>query len=125
MVCGYPLWNINGKTLEVNLLPIPQKSYKSIFADSVTGKVYLGGLDEIIEVDPHMMDNSTDRTDIKMVLTGVNDNFFDLSRLKPDKGGLTIPYGGTLTLVVSNLDYSPDACTSLPSRRQILSVNGL
>ena len=103
------IWNINGKTLEVNLLPIPQKSYKSIFADSVTGKVYLGGLDEIIEVDPHMMDNSTDRTDIKMVLTGVNDNFFDLSRLKPDKGGLTIPYGGTLTLVVSNLDYSPDA----------------
>ena len=39
----------------------------------------------------------------------MNDNFFDLSRLKPDKGGLTIPYGGTLTLVVSNLDYSPDA----------------
>ena len=103
------IWNINGKTLEVNLLPIPQKSYKSIFADSVTGKVYLGGLDEIIEVDPHMMDNSTDRTDIKMVLTGVNDNFFDLSRLKPDIGGLTFPYGGTLTLVVSNLDYSPDA----------------
>lgn len=103
------IWNINGNTLEVNLLPIPQKSYKSIFTDSITGKVYLGGLDEITEVDPRMMDNGTDRTAIKLVLTGVNNNLFDLSRLSPDKKGLTIPYGGNLTLVVSNLDYSPDA----------------
>jgi len=90
-------------------LPIPQKSYKSIFADSVTQKVYLGGIDEITEVDPRIIDDGTDKAKIKMILTSVNDDIFDLSRLNPEEKGLTIPYGGNLTLVVSNLDYSPDA----------------
>lgn len=103
------VWNIDGKTFEVNLLPIPQKSYKSIFADSVTQKVYLGGIDEITEVDPRIIDDGTDKAKIKMILTSVNDDIFDLSRLNPEEKGLTIPYGGNLTLVVSNLDYSPDA----------------
>ena len=100
------VWNINGKTFEVNLLPVPQKSYKAIYADSVTGKVYLGSNDEITEVAPRLLDDGTDRATIKMVLADMGDGIFDLSRLLPGKQGLTLPSHGSLNLIVSNLNYT-------------------
>ena len=103
------MWSIDGETLEVRLLPIPQKSYKSIYADSATGKVYLGGNDEITEIVPDKLGDSAGKPAIRMVLAGVGDGNFDLSMLTPGEDGLTLPHGGNLTLVVSNLDYSPDA----------------
>lgn len=103
------VWNIDGKSLEVTLLPIPQKSYKSIFSDSITGKVYLGGNDEITEVDPLRIDEETDRTAVKMILADTGSGVFDLSRLTPQEKGLVVPNGKNLTLIVSNLNYAPDA----------------
>lgn len=102
------VWNIDGKTFEVTLLPIPQKSYKSIFADPATRKVYLGGNDELTEVDPQRIGKGTDKT-VKMILADTGNGVFDLSRLTPEKEGLVIPNGGTLTLIVSNLDYEPSS----------------
>lgn len=103
------VWSIDGNTLKANLLPIPQKSYKSIYADDVTGKVYLGGNDEIIEVAPSLLDGKADKASIKMLLADVGDGILDIRRLIPRSDGLTIPYHGNLTLIVSNLDYSPGA----------------
>ena len=102
------VWSIDGKSMEIKLLPIAQKSYKAIFSDPVTGKVYLGGNDEITEVDPRMMDGKTGNS-IRMVLANVENDVFDMSELVPAKEGLEIPYGGNLTVAVSNLDYSPAA----------------
>ena len=103
------VWNIDGKTLDVNLLPFPQKSYKSIYADSLTRKVYMGSNDEITEVDPLMLDDGVVRASIKMVLADIGDGIFDLSRLLPEEQGLTLPNHGSLNLIVSNLDYTPGA----------------
>lgn len=51
------VWNINGLTLEANLLPIPQKSYTAVYEDTLNNKVYLGGTDEILEVANNITDN--------------------------------------------------------------------
>lgn len=103
------MWSIDGKTLKVSLLPIPQKQYKSIYADNDAGKVYLGGNDEITEVTPRLLNAEADKASIKMLLADVGGGTFDLGRLLPGSDGLTIPYHGSLTLIVSNLDYSPGA----------------
>ena len=103
------VWSVDGNTGEANLLPIPQNSYKSIFEDTLTHTVYLGGNDEIVKIDPLKLGDSADKAAIRMVLTDVNNGVLDLSKLVPPKEGLTIPYGGSLTLIVSNLDYSPGA----------------
>lgn len=103
------VWSIDGDTFMVSLLPIPQKSYTALFNDAVTGKVYLGGTDEIVEVDPADLENDSESKTIKMVLNDKGDGHFNLSNLKCDSEGLTIPYGGNVTLIVSTLDYSPES----------------
>lgn len=103
------VWKIDGNTFIVSLLPIPQKSYTALLDDEVTGKVYLGGTDEILEVSPDNLKNDSEFRTIKMVLNDNGDGKFNLSNLKCDAEGLTIPYGGNITLIVSALDYSPES----------------
>ena len=103
------IWAIDVNTLIPDLLPIPPKSYKAIYADEATGKVYLGGYDEITEIIPEMLGRTASGSTIRMVLAGGGDNGPDMSSLTPGDDGLKIPYDGSLTLTVSTLDYSPDA----------------
>lgn len=103
------VWKIDGNSLIASLLPIPQKSYTALFEDAATGKVYLGGTDEILEVNPVKLENDSGFNTIKMVLNDNGDGHFNLSNLKCDAEGLTIPYGGNINLVVSTLDYSPES----------------
>ncbi len=62
------VWSVDGTSLNAALLPIPQKSYTAVYEDTVNNKVYLGGTDEIVEVDSGVIGNSTDYKAIKMVL---------------------------------------------------------
>ena len=93
------VWNINGLTLEANLLPIPQKSYTAVYEDTLNNKVYLGGTDEILEVANNITDNSTDYKTIRMVLNDRGEGHLNLSDIKGGTNGMTIPYGGNITLV--------------------------
>lgn len=103
------VWSINGTTLEAQLLPIPQKSYTAVYEDKVSNKVYLGGTDEIVEVDRDIINKATDYKTIKMVLNDTGEGLFNLSDLQGSDNVITIPSGGGVTLVVSSLDYSPEA----------------
>ncbi len=103
------VWSIDGEDLKATLLPIPQKSYTAVYEDSVTGKVLLGGTDEILEVDYHNIGNVADYKAIKLVLQDRGSGYLDLSDLDGDKEGISIPYGGNITMVVSTLDYSPES----------------
>ena len=103
------IWEINSQTLKVRLLPIPQKSYKSIFSDPATGKVYLGGNDEIAEITPQEISGSEGQSAIRMVLANTGNGTTGIADLFPAQEGLNIPYGGSLTAIVSTLDYSPAA----------------
>ena len=103
------VWSINGETLKATLLPIPQKSYTAVYEDTVTGKVLLGGTDEILEVDYHNIGNVADYKAIKLVLHDKGKGLLDLSDLEGGKKGVSIPYGGNITMVVSTLDYYPES----------------
>ena len=100
------VWSIDGETLKTSLLPIPQKSYTAVYEDTATGKVLLGGTDEVLEVDRHTIGHIADYKAIKLVLHDKGGGRFDLSDLEGGKKGVSIPYGGRITLVVSTLDYS-------------------
>lgn len=102
------MWNIDGGTLKAELLSIPQKAYTAVYEDVLADKVYLGGSDEIIEVDKGIAGGSDDFRNIRMVLNSDGAGHLNLSDLKCGINGVTIPYGGDVTLVVSTLDYSPE-----------------
>lgn len=103
------VWSLNASTLEAQLLPIPQKSYTAVYEDKFSNKVYLGGTDEIVEVDRDIINKATDYKTIKMVLNDTGEGHFNLSDLQGSDNVITIPSGGGVTLVVSSLDYSPEA----------------
>lgn len=103
------VWKVDGKTLEVSLLPIPQKSYTALWDDGATGKVYLGGTDELLEVSPDSLKQVSENKTIHLVLKDAGNGRFDLSNLADTEKHLTLPYGGKLTLMVATLDYSPES----------------
>lgn len=103
------VWSVDGSTLKAQMLPIPQKSYTAVYEDNVSNKVLLGGIDEIVEVDRDVISKATDYKSIKMVLNDTGEGYFNLSDLQGGASGITIASGGSVTLVVSSLDYSPEA----------------
>ncbi len=103
------VWSVDGTSLDAALLPIPQKSYTAVYEDAVNNKVYLGGMDEILEVDSGAIGSAADYKAIKMILNGRGgDGRLNLSDIKNGAKGAEIPYGGSIALVVSTLDYSPE-----------------
>lgn len=102
------MWKVDGNTLKAVLLPIPQKTYTAVYEDTVNQKVYLGGTDEILEVDKRIIGNNTDYRTIKMVLNDRGEGHLNLSDLLNGAKETEIPYGGSISLVVSTLDYSPE-----------------
>lgn len=103
------VWKVSADSSAGTLLPVPQRSYVSVYKDILTDKIYLGTIDEIIEVDPALMGEADDFNGIKMVLDAAPGRGYDLSDIRGAERGLTIPYGGSIALVVSTLNYSPDA----------------
>jgi len=101
------VWRIDGKTLKPTILPIPQKRYTAIYNDVKTGKVLLGGADEILEVNPSNLTNISYRKGIRLAVFDNDKQEFDLYDVQNDTEGLTIPYRGGVSLVVASLDYSP------------------
>lgn len=108
------VWKIDGENLGASLLPLPQKGYTAVFGDEATGKVYLGGTDEILEADPSRLGSDTDSASPEavfglVVAIDAPGDVPDLSDIRRGARGLSIPYAGSLTLTVSTLDYSPQA----------------
>ncbi len=103
------VWRIDGTTLAPNVLPIPQRSYTAIYEDPLSNKVYLGGVDEILEVDKSITDNASEFRAINMVLDNSDEGKLNLYDIKGGINGKRLPYGGNVTMLVSSLDYSPEA----------------
>ena len=110
------LWNIDGKTLSPSLVPIPQKGFSAIWDDKSTGKIIVGGLDEIVEVSKIPTDKAQNTGLIKMVLECADGEVKSFNNLIGRTEGVHIPYGGSLSLLVSTMDYSPDIVPHLEYR---------
>lgn len=52
IVTSTGVWTLETDSGEVNLLPVPDRSYASIYHDPADGSVLLGSADEIIQVNP-------------------------------------------------------------------------
>lgn len=103
------VWKIDGNTLEATMLPVPQKSYTAVYEDTISSKVFLGTTDEILEVDCNKVDDRSYSGSVNMILNYSDHESFNLFDIKSALKGLTLPYGGNITLVVSTLDYSPES----------------
>lgn len=103
------LWKITGDRLTPTLLPIPQRGYTAIYYDSDTKKVFLGGTDEMTEVNVRNLQNTTDFGTIRMVLLDNGEGAFQLADLLKDTRKLTLPYRGALHLIVSTLNYGQES----------------
>ena len=103
------IWRVDGTSLEADLLPIRQQTYKSILSDPLTGLVFLGGNDVVALADPAVISKESVKSSFQMILSQQKNGSVDMSRIMPESKGLNLPYGGSLMLLVSALDYSPDA----------------
>ena len=101
------VWSIDGDSLRANILPIPQKSYTAIYTDPEYDRVYLGGHDEILELDRSAIHNDPEFSSIKMILNTADSADFNVCDIKESAKGLVIPYGSSVRLLVSTLNYSP------------------
>lgn len=101
------MWRIDGKTLKASILPIPQKAYTAIYEDTTVNKVLLGGLDEILEIDPSILTGESGLKCIQFLMVKIGDKSIFRYDLRNNEK-ITIPYGGSLSLVVSSLDYGPE-----------------
>ncbi len=102
------VWRIDGDSFDATPLPIPQKSYTAVYEDTFSNKIYLGGTDEILEVDSRVIQNNVDYKNIRMLLNDNREGQFNLSDIKSGTKRIKIPYGGSITMIVSTLDYSPE-----------------
>ena len=64
---------------------------------------------ELLEVDYHNIGNVDDYKAIRLVLHDKGKGLLDLSDLESGKKGVSIPYGGNITMVISTLDYSSES----------------
>ena len=110
------LWVVDGKSLSPALIPVPQHGFSAIWDDAPTGKVIVGGLDEIVEITKAPMAEALDMGLIKMVLECHDGQVGRIKNLVGDSEGLHIPYGGSISLLASTLNYSPDFVPHLEYR---------
>lgn len=103
------LWKIDGESLTAQILPAPQKVYTSIYDDRKSGNVILGGTDEILVINRENFAARPDFQAIRLALAVHPGTPLSLSGIEKATEGVSIPYGGSVSLMVSTLDYSPDA----------------
>lgn len=100
------MWRIDGSTLETSIVALPAKRYSSIYDDEASGKVYLGGVDEVSVADPARLGRTSSVADISV---GLDDGrAFSRKANRELLHGLTLPSGGSVRFMVSVIDYSPD-----------------
>lgn len=102
------VWKIDGPTGNVSLLPLPQRTFTAIYHDPVTRQVYLGGTDELLVVDPTMLQREPSDTFPSLVLVQQGKEPLSFADLQEGKKLQTLPYEGELTVTISSLNYTPD-----------------
>ena len=102
------VWSVRVSDLQPMLLPIPPKGYTAMMDDERTGNVLLGGVDELAEVDRSKLGAAEGYKAINMILYRQDTAYVDMLSHGGSPKELTVRHGGSVTLVVSTLDYSPE-----------------
>ena len=116
------LWRIDGKSLVPSLVPMPQKGLTALWNDPQTGKIIGGWIDEIVEIDKANTNEAYNMEMIKLVLELEEGRVRNCTNLIGSTVGLSIPYGGSVSLLASTLHYSPDVVPNVEYR--VVRSNG-
>lgn len=103
------LWKIDGLNLRPSILSLPPRAYTAIYDDTMAGSVILGVSDEITVIDKKKFNSRPAGRGIRMAILSTEGEPMDFSAPDFLKDGLKIPYGGSAALMVSTLNYAPDA----------------
>lgn len=98
------IWAVDTRTDHVRLIPAPSRTYTDIYYDPRTGNALLGGIDELIEIDPVTIGNRYGADSLRIVrLRGADRDFASSVR------SLKLPYdANSLTVEVSTYNFTPD-----------------
>lgn len=118
------MWNIDGNTLVPSAVPVPRYAFTAIWDDAGSGKVILGALDEIVEVDKASLSKAQEIGTVRLVLECPEGDDIRLNNLVGNLAGLSVAYDKNVSLLVSTLDYSPDVVQHIEYRLVRKSSDG-
>lgn len=118
------MWNIDGNTLVPSAVPVPRYAFTAIWDDAGSGKVILGALDEIVEVDKASLCKAQEIGTVRLVLECPEGDDIRLNNLIGNPAGLSVAYDKNVSLLVSTLDYSPDVVQHIEYRLVRKSSDG-
>lgn len=118
------MWNIDGNTLVPSAVPVPRYAFTAIWDDAGSGKVILGALDEIVEVDKASLSKAQEIGTVGLVLECPEGDDIRLNNLIGNPAGLSVAYDKNVSLLVSTLDYSPDVVQHIEYRLVRKSSDG-
>ena len=98
----HALWALDMASLELSLLPVPERAYTAIYHDVAAGKVLLGTTDEYVEVEPGLLHASSG--DARLHVVGMEVDGTEVAVAD----GVKLPHGfRSLVVELSCLDYTP------------------
>ena len=118
------MWNIDGNTLVPSAVPVPRYAFMAIWDDAGSGKVILGALDEIVEVDKASLSKAQEIGTVRLVMECPEGDDIRLNNLVGNPAGLSVAYDKNVSLLVSTLDYSPDVVQHIEYRLVRKSSDG-
>ncbi|WP_164071533.1 ligand-binding sensor domain-containing protein [Leyella lascolaii] len=118
------MWNIDGNTLVPSAVPVPRYAFTAIWDDAGSGKVILGALDEIVEVDKASLSKAQEIGTVRLVMECPEGDDIRLNNLVGNPAGLSVAYDKNVSLLVSTLDYSPDVVQHIEYRLVRKSSDG-
>lgn len=118
------MWNIDGNTLVPSAVPVPRYAFTAIWDDAGSGKVILGALDEIVEVDKASLSKALEIGTVRLVMECPEGDDIRLNNLVGNPAGLSVAYDKNVSLLVSTLDYSPDVVQHIEYRLVRKSSDG-
>lgn len=118
------MWNIDGNTLVPSAVPVPRYAFTAIWDDAGSGKVILGALDEIVEVDKASLSKAQEIGIVRLVMECPEGDDIRLNNLVGNPAGLSVAYDKNVSLLVSTLDYSPDVVQHIEYRLVRKSSDG-
>lgn len=135
------VWTVSVANYQLALLALPQGAYSSVFWDKANGEVYLGGSDEVLKVNDKLSSHNLGA--INLIIPFKADGSPDLSCVGCMPRDLTIPSGGSLSLLVGSTAYTPmslprymyklassatdsiDGWVSMPEGSDVINLSGL
>ena len=116
------VWALDTRSFKISRLPLPDKSYVSLYYDNKKKAVLLGGMDEIVSVSPSLVEKDRKRRNIIITGISVNDKPLDTGKSVRTLDKIVLRHSQTHVVVeFSDLGYELNNQSSFEYRIKGLS----